>query len=128
MSGTAPRGARTPAIIDRLESRTLMSAKMLFNRVNLVSDDATIAAAQHDANLVNAWGLAFRPGGPWWVADNGTGKSTLYDGNGVRQSLVVNVPGGGSSAGSAPTGLVYNGTSDFKVAGSPSTFIFDTED
>src|SRR4051794_36859886 len=79
-----------PAAIERLESRTLLSAKTLFNRVNLVSDAAGVAAAQHDANLVNAWGLAFRPGGPWWVADNGTGKSTLYDGSGVRQSLVVN--------------------------------------
>jgi uncharacterized protein (TIGR03118 family) len=115
-------------LFDRLESRLLMSAKTLFNRVNLVSDDASVAASQHDANLVNAWGLAFRPGGPWWVADNGTGKSTLYDGSGNRQSLVVNVPGGGSSSGSAPTGLVFNGTTDFKVAGSPSTFIFDTED
>ena len=38
-----------------------------------------------DPNLVNAWGIAFNPTGVVWVNNQGTGKSTLYDGNGVPQ-------------------------------------------
>src|SRR5690242_15472324 len=45
-----------------------------------------------DADLVNAWGIAFSPTGPFWISDNGTGLSTLYTGKGTKQSLVVTVP------------------------------------
>src|SRR2546421_9506655 len=58
------------------------------------------AAAHVDPNLVNGWGLTAGPTTPWWVADNGTNLSTLYDAQGTPQSLVVNVPGG-------PTGAVF---------------------
>jgi uncharacterized protein (TIGR03118 family) len=91
------------------------------------------AAAQHytrmdlvtnatDADLVNAWGLSRASGSPWWVADNGTSKSTLYDGAGVKQKLIVGVP-------TDPTGTVFNGTTDFKRPsdGKPSVFIFASE-
>src|SRR6478672_10903824 len=40
--------------------------------VNVLVSDAT------DSDLVNGWGLSRAPASPWWVADNGTGKSTLY--------------------------------------------------
>src|SRR5213592_1178557 len=90
----------------------------------LVSDEA-IPGATTDSNLVNAWGLAAGPSTPWWVADNATDKSTLYTGAGAIVPLVVSVEGG-------PTGLVFNGTSDFVVstphASGPARFIFDTED
>lgn len=91
---------------------------------SLVSDTPTLPAAHTDANLVNAWGVAFNPRGFVWVADNGTAKSTLYDGNGVPQSLVVATPAG-------PTGIVFNGTQDFKLSQNgvtaPSPFIFASE-
>ncbi|MEG2031022.1 MAG: TIGR03118 family protein [Janthinobacterium sp.] len=91
---------------------------------SLVSDTAALPAAHTDANLVNAWGVAFNPRGFVWVADNGTAKSTLYDGNGVPQSLVVDTPAG-------PTGIVFNGTQDFKLSQNgvtaPSPFIFASE-
>src|SRR5436305_7448837 len=58
---------------------------------NLVSD-GTIPADHVDANLVNAWGIALSPTSFAWVADNGTGVSTLYDGMGNPQSLVVTIP------------------------------------
>ncbi|MDB5906029.1 MAG: hypothetical protein JWP34_143 [Massilia sp.] len=100
-NGTGAGGTTPPAV-----GTTYMAT-------NLVSD-GTITAAHTDANLVNAWGIAFNPTGFVWVADHGTNKSTLYDGNGVPQSLVVSIPAGtGGSAG--PTGIVYNGTQDFKV-------------
>ena len=50
------------------------------------------SSAHVDPNLVNAWGIAFNPQGFVWVANAGTSTSTLYDGNGVPQSLVVAIP------------------------------------
>jgi uncharacterized protein (TIGR03118 family) len=80
----------------------------------LVSD--TAGAANIDANLINAWGIAFNPTGYVWVANTGSATSTLYDGNGVPQKLVVKTP-------PAPIGIVFNGSqTDFKG----SSFIFST--
>jgi uncharacterized protein (TIGR03118 family) len=83
-----------------------------------------------DAQLVNAWGLARSPTSFWWVADNGTGISTLYDGTGTKQSLVVTIPvPTGHAPPSKPTGVVFNGTSEFVLPnGMPARFIFVTED
>jgi len=55
-----------------------------YRQTNLVSDVPGMAMFL-DPNLVNAWGLSRSSGSPWWVANNGTGTSTLYDGNGVAQ-------------------------------------------
>jgi len=87
-------------------------------------------AAATDPHLVNPWGLSVSATGPWWVADNGTGLSTLYNGIGTVQALVVTVPNvSGVTDPSAPTGTVFNGTpTDFLVApGKPSRFLFSTE-
>lgn len=86
-----------------------------------------------DPNLVNPWGLISSPTSPWWVSNNGTGTSTLYNGAGVRQMLVVTVAGApGDPDHSSPTGIVFNGSSDFQlVFGMPTTaarFIFVTDD
>ena len=90
----------------------------------LVSDTTATAALHHDANLVNAWGLAFNPQGFSWVANAGTGTSTLYDGNGVAQSLVVTLNQG------SPSGIVFNGTTDFSITensvSGAAPFIFAT--
>jgi uncharacterized protein (TIGR03118 family) len=97
-----------------------------FSATTVVAD--TAAAAPHvDPNLVNGWGVAFNPTGFVWVANQGTSTSTLYDGKGNPQALVVSVPAGaGGNAG--PAGIVYNGTQDFRVsAGAASgvaAFIF----
>jgi uncharacterized protein (TIGR03118 family) len=102
-----------------------------FTQHNLVSDGA-IPADHFDPNLVNAWGIAFNPTGPVWVADNGTGVSTLYDGSGNPLPLVVDIPSPISNSGGAVTGTVYNGSSGFMVTenavSGASVFLFDTED
>src|SRR5213082_2518587 len=60
-------------------------------------------------NLVNPWGLSHSPTSPWWVSDNGTGVSTLYQGNGTSVPLVVTIPPPrGGTGPSAPTGNVFN--------------------
>ncbi len=95
----------------------------------LVSD-GVIAAANTDSNLQNPWGLAAAPGNPFWIADNNSNKSTLYDGNGTPQSLVVSIPAG-TNGPANPAGEVYNGTTDFAITtatgSAPAQFIFAGE-
>jgi uncharacterized protein (TIGR03118 family) len=102
-----------------------------YKQRNLVSDSSQIRAENHDPRLVNAWGLAFNPFGVAWVADNGTGFSTLYDGDGKPQSLIVTIPGAGKQTGN-PTGTVFYGGPAFIVskgaASGPSRFLFVNED
>src|SRR5256712_14081167 len=78
------------------------AAAQFYTQHDLVSDQPGVADHRDD-NLVNAWGLVASATSPWWVANNGTGTSTLYNGHGVARSLVVTIPGG------APTGVVFNG-------------------
>lgn len=73
-------------------------------------------APHTDPNLVNAWGLARSSGSPFWISDNVTGLSTLYDGSGNPQSLVVTIPAQADGAKGSPTGIVFNGSSDFVVS------------
>jgi uncharacterized protein (TIGR03118 family) len=95
----------------------------------LVSNGA-IPADFTDPNLINGWGVAFNPTAVVWVNDADAGKSTLYDGTGKPQSLVVTVPGPGGSMGN-PTGIVFSGGNDFVVTNGttsgPARFIFATE-
>ena len=69
----------------------------------------------HDPNLVNGWGLTAGATTPWWVANNGTNTSTLYNGDGTARSLIVSVH-------KAPTGAVFNGTADFVVSSGGASF------
>ncbi len=103
-------------------------------QTNLVSDIAQPANSNGsmvtvDPNLKNAWGLARGASTPWWVNNAGTGTSTLYTGAGATIPLVVTVPNAkGASGPSEPTGMVFNGTSDFALAtGNPALFIFATK-
>jgi uncharacterized protein (TIGR03118 family) len=90
----------------------------LYSVDNLVSD-GSVPAPHTDPNLVNAWGIAFNPIAAVWVADNGTSVSTLYDGEGNPQTLVVSIPGPlNSEEPGAPTGIVFTG---------PARFLFATE-
>jgi uncharacterized protein (TIGR03118 family) len=85
----------------------------------------TVASDRSDGQLVNAWGLAASPTGPWWVSNEARASSTLYDGSGRKQALTVQVIGG-------PTGVVYNGGRGFVVrqgrAAGPARFLYACED
>jgi uncharacterized protein (TIGR03118 family) len=112
-------GVALPAAARNINAENLYS-------VHLLQSDVPGAAAATDPDLVNGWGIAASATSPWWVSDEGTARSTLYNGNtGAKSGLVVTVAGG-------PTGVVFNGSTDFKVdAGSGllgSRFIFATED
>ncbi len=114
-------------------------------QTNLVSDLAA-DAPDLDHNLRNPWGLARSPSSPWWIADNSSGLNntpglaTVYSISGAispaitlaatTAKLVVTIPPpNGSNSPSSPTGMVWNGSSDFALAaGKPAAFIFVTED
>jgi uncharacterized protein (TIGR03118 family) len=93
--------------------------------VHDLSSDLPGVATHQDPDLQNGWGIAEPTSGPWWVADNGTDKSTLYTADGTKQGLVVNIVNG------APTGTVFNGGSGFVVSANgqsgPARFIFASE-
>ena len=101
-----------------------------YSVTKLVSD-GYVSAAHLDPQLINPWGIAFNPYGFVWVSDADGTVSTLYDGNGVKQSLVVDIPTETASTGGNPTGIVYNGSSGFVVTQSSlsgaSRFLFATE-
>ncbi len=84
-----------------------VSRSVRIARTDLVSDGP--GAVTKDANLVNAWGIAFNPAGPAWVSNNGSHTTTVYDAAG-KLLLTVAVPAApGDADGSAPTGQVFNG-------------------
>jgi uncharacterized protein (TIGR03118 family) len=90
----------------------------------LVADVAGRAPFR-DPVLVNAWGLALEPGGPWWTANQARSTSTVYSGEGRKQLLTVAVAGG-------PTGVAFYGGTGFRVSAGrhsdPARFVYACED
>lgn len=87
-----------------------VTAPSAFSTTKLVGDTAAAGALAIDANLVNPWAIAFGPTSPAWLANNHTETSTLYNGNGDAQALIVSLP-----AAFDPTGMVFNSSADFVV-------------
>jgi len=99
-------------------------------QTNLVSNTAGFATTT-DPQLLNPWGISLLPGQDFWIANNNSGTSTLYDLNGTKDTaLVVTIPGAtknpnGNCSPGCPTGNVSNGNATYFGGGQ---FIFDTED
>lgn len=100
-----------------------------YQQTNLVSNQMGQAPIV-DPNLQNPWGLVHGPGTPWWVSDNADGLSTLYDGQGNIQSLVVTVPAAPGQPAGSPSAVMFNGSpTNFAVApGHAGIFLWVTED
>jgi uncharacterized protein (TIGR03118 family) len=88
------------------------SGATIYTQTNLITSAA-------DPDLINPWGISFSAGSPFWVSDNGTGKATLYNSTGVKQGLIVSMPGADPI-----TGQVFNGTASFNG----DVFLFASED
>jgi hypothetical protein len=91
-----------------------------YTQTNLVSNTAGVAPVT-DPQLINPWGLSRGSGSPWWVSDNATGFSTLYNGAGAKQSLIVTIPPtdptNKNTPTGTPTGTTFNGSqTDFLLA------------
>lgn len=135
----AGRGSAALLLCGSLLAAVSADAQPLYQVTSLVTDDQDALAAEGfgpaayvDPNLVNPWGVAFNPGGgPFWVSNQGTGTSTLYDGEGTPfpagNPLVVNIPQSAVPP-TGPTGQVFNGTPDFVLntggKSGPAAFIF----
>jgi len=124
----SPRSIFTCATVLALLAST-GTAHAQYARRDLVSN-VPGQAAFTDPNLVNGWGVAFNPTGVVWVSAAGTGTSTLYNGLGQVNPLVVDIPAPGGGLGT-PTGIVFSGGADFIVTdgavSAPARFIFATE-
>jgi len=102
-----------------------------YQQTSLTADQAGVAANPPDGHLVNPWGMSRSSGSPWWISDNGTGLSTLYDGTGAAKSLVVTIPTADAKVNplGSPTGTVFNFSTGFELAtGKAAVFLFATED
>jgi uncharacterized protein (TIGR03118 family) len=91
-------------------------------QVNLVSDQQGVAP-NTDPNLKNPWGISFGAKSPFWISNNRTGTTTLYNGSGTPfppgNALVVTIPGNGT-----PTGQVFNpGVATGSFGGNPFIFV-----
>lgn len=96
----------------------------------LVSDGA-VTAPHTDTHLKNPWGLAVLPGGPMWVTNNVDHTSTIYDGTGIVQALVVTIPGGANGPGDVTGTVASASATDFMVtdgaSSAPARFVFATQ-
>ncbi len=106
-----------------------------YTQTNLVSSTSSIPAVTIDPTLKNPWGIAFFPGlSPFWVNDNASGLSALYNGDGTIFTALpsVIIPSVTGPTGGNPTGIVANtqfGAGAFTIGTTgPALFIFATED
>ncbi len=113
-----------------------VAAATAFSLTNLVADGAGGTGVNVDANLVNPWGLSIPAGNfPAWAANNHSETSTLYDGDGKAQPnaapLIVQFAASAGGTTFDPTGIVFNGSTDFTVTSAGTSgvakFIFDGE-
>ncbi|MEP6730351.1 MAG: TIGR03118 family protein [bacterium] len=121
--------AATLAACNDNTSTNVVPLQNSFTQTKLVGDDAGGGATSTDPLLVNPWGLAFGPTGVLWVSNQGSGTSTLYNADGSKNSLVVQIPTTSAPTGGEPTGVIFNSTTDFNIPGAGTAlFIFAGED
>ena len=83
-----------------------LQAATAYFQMNLASAISELAAHQ------NPWGMSFGPTSPFWVSNQGSNDSTLYNAAGVPQPggspLIVTTP-------ASPRGQVFNFTPSFRL-------------
>jgi uncharacterized protein (TIGR03118 family) len=122
------RWARTIAVTLGLALGFVSSAAQAQYALTNLTSNQTGKAKNMDPLLQNAWGLVYSPGSPFWISDEWNGWSTLYNGAGVPQSLQVIVPSASGIGSGSPTGIAYNGSTEFQIDSWTSLFLFCTLD
>jgi len=124
MIGAAVLAGAAVGVLALLSIDSSPAAANAFQLERLVSDTGGPSLTR-DPTLVNGWGLAASPTGPWWTTSEARNTSALYSGAGRKQALTISVPGG-------PTGIVYNDGPGFPVRGggvtAPARFLYACED
>lgn len=98
-------------------------------RVNKLVSNSDCDAANHDPDLINAWGIAIIDC-TLWVCDNGTGSLSNYNllGNKLSRSVIVLDE---RNEKASPTGIIENRTGRFLITKNgitrPSLFLIVTE-
>ena len=119
--------------ISLLLSLSAVALGQHYTQVNLVSNTSGVAPVT-DPTLINPWGLSRSSSSPWWISDNGSGLSTLFNGAGVKNSLIVTIPkvdpNNKTFPTGTPTGTIFNSVpTDFVLPGGfASSFLFATLD
>ena len=105
-------------------SSTVSADPLGYFQVNLTSDIQGLAQ-NFDPNLKNPWGMSYSATSPFWVSNQVTNVSTLYNAFGVPNALVVSTP---PTPGPGPTGQVFVGGQGFnlKGGGGAANFVFAT--
>lgn len=123
------------AVITRWSLLFMLTAAFAVSAADVAFAQYTVTSlvtTSGDPNLVNGWGMAYATGGPFWISDEGTGKSTVYEASGSIVPLVVTIPAATSGATGSPSGIVANSTAGFVVSqngvSGASSFIFATLD
>jgi len=103
---------------------------VFFQEVDLVADAQGTHASQVDVKMMNPWGIAVNPAaGIIWVADNHGGATSVFDSTGKTFLGPITIPPAGGAGTGSPTGVVFNGSSDFVIPNkSAAKFIFVSED
>jgi uncharacterized protein (TIGR03118 family) len=102
-----------------------------FKQTALVSDGTDKSAVTTDPLLINPWGLAQGATGAFWISNQNSGTSTLYDAAGTPlppgNQLIVNIPAAKQDP-KGPTGIIFNASNDFQVTkngnSAPAAFVF----
>jgi len=96
-----------------------------FEQVNLVANNSKYNAARVDGDFRNAWGLTFASSGVPWVNTEATGLSFVLTAAGANLRAPVLIPSPKDTMHGAPSGIVFNGTTSFKLSNkNPARFIF----
>jgi uncharacterized protein (TIGR03118 family) len=110
------------------------STSAAYDTIGLISNSA-VWTLNFDTSLLDPQGMARAPDGPWRVADEGSGRVTPYNGDGVSfpglSKLVVFMSENPAKIYDypAPVGIVHNGTQDFELAPDhPAEFLVATRD
>lgn len=105
-------------------------SNLSYEQVNLVANVSGFGNARIDPNLSNAWGIAVGPTGAFWISSTEKGLTVIYDREGAQLLAPISIPFQGIPNAGSPTGVIYNGTTEFLIPANNevSKFIYASED
>ncbi|PYY17943.1 MAG: TIGR03118 family protein [Acidobacteria bacterium] len=92
------------ALLLLLTTHPASAQSVAFRTTGLTADSP--GAAHQSPTLLNPWGMAFFPGGDFFIAENGSGRVDSYDATGaLGVGVAIPAPPGSNAAFSKPTGI-----------------------